>query len=425
MHFEFKPFLFVQSFTMTVSPTDTVPTSTKKEHYISLTETGEEPLPDDRKVTHSLRSNPSAADSPKYKTSMYLLHGDESVTQIVKWYTDAKRVLAGLNITTYRPSVQMYRTLMHGTCVDVFDSKLQEFQELRKQELVASASDATAKAAALRVPLDHASHCSIADVDDALNHLVDRYMPRRILVKVKRHLRREMRKPRDMGVRRYYQNLLRINYQIIPKLPPFGTNQSIGKDELLDVLLFGTPKSWQKEMERQGFDPMDKPLKDVVDFMERIEATEDHDNSPQTKKVSTKNGKDKRKDKRKTSSSGGTKSCLIHGEGSHDSSECYVLQKEAKRLKAEHKPSGNKGGNTWSERAKKNQSKAKSDLAAFAKRSGLKPVKAKDATKSEDKKRKPDAQEDSDSDLNAFDLKDFNYSDMDNLKIDSDDEFSV
>ena len=41
-----------------------------------------------------------------------------------------------------------------------------------------------------------------------------------------------------------------------------------------------------------------------------------------------------------------------------------------------------------------------------------------------EKKRKSD--EDSDDDLNAFlgknDLEDFNYSDMDNLKIDSDDE---
>ena len=39
------------------------------------------------------------------------------------------------------------------------------------------------------------------------------------------------------------------------------------------------------------------------------------------------------------------------------------------------------------------------------------------------KKRKSD--ESSDDDLNAFDLKDFNYDDMDNLKIDSEDEFSV
>ena len=39
------------------------------------------------------------------------------------------------------------------------------------------------------------------------------------------------------------------------------------------------------------------------------------------------------------------------------------------------------------------------------------------------KKRK--SEDSSDDDLNAFDLKDFNYDDMDNLKIDSEDEFSV
>ena len=40
------------------------------------------------------------------------------------------------------------------------------------------------------------------------------------------------------------------------------------------------------------------------------------------------------------------------------------------------------------------------------------------------KKRKSDT-ESSDDDLNVFDLKDFNYEDMENLKIDSNDDISV
>ena len=61
-----------------------------------------------------------------------------------------------------------------------------------------------------------------------------------------------------MKVRTYLQHMLRMNQEELPNLPPHNTCQSLLTDELLDIILFGTPKSWQKEMERQGFDPMDK-----------------------------------------------------------------------------------------------------------------------------------------------------------------------
>ena len=68
-------------------------------------------------------------------------------------------------------------------------------------------------------------------------------------------------------------------------------------------------------------------------------------------------------------------------------------------------------------------SKAKNDLAAFVQKEVAKGVKASLAA-SAAKKRKSDS-ESSDEDLNMFDLKDFNYEDMENLKIDSEDDISV
>ena len=82
-------------------------------------------------------------------------------------------------------------------------------------------------------------------------------MPRKVLAKVKRNLRRDMRKPMDMKVRPYFQALMRINTEELPSLPPFGNDQFLTEDEVLDILLFGTPRSWQQEMDRQGFDPVE------------------------------------------------------------------------------------------------------------------------------------------------------------------------
>ena len=71
------------------------------------------------------------------------------------------------------------------------------------------------------------------------------------------------------------QHLLHINYEEIPKIEPTRANVSLGADEIIDILLFGTPKSWQKEMSRQGFDPLDHDLNTIVGFMEWVKKTED------------------------------------------------------------------------------------------------------------------------------------------------------
>ena len=92
---------------------------------------------------------------------------------------------------------------------------------------------------------------------------------------VKRYLRRECRKPADMKVRAFCQHLLRVNEDELLALPPFGTNQTMSEDELIDIMLYATPRSWSCEMDRQGFDPVVKNLAEVVQFMERIEQSED------------------------------------------------------------------------------------------------------------------------------------------------------
>ena len=213
-----------------------------------------------------------------------------------------------------------------------------------------------------------------------------------------------------MQVRKYLQNVLCINTEVIPNLPPYQANQSLSNDCVLDILLFGTPKAWQQEMERQGFDPMNKNVQDVMEFMERIESTEDFDGEAQKPKAkSNKKPKDKedKGDKKK-------KYCEYHGENyTHTSKECLVLHPELK-----------KKNKTWSRKATDEKKKTKLDLAAIVKKEVAKA--SKKAAKSATKKRKEAESDSEDEDLCAFDAKDLNYEDMENLRIDSeDDEVSV
>jgi len=122
-------------------------------------------------------------------------------------------------------------------------------------------------------------------VTSALNQMMTGFLPNNVLQRVKRYLRREARKPFDMNIKSYYTNITRIN-----SLPPkFDETQSLAEDEIVDILLYGTPKSWQKEMDRQGFDPLGHTPMEVVAFMERIEASEEFDSDKKTTKVATSN----------------------------------------------------------------------------------------------------------------------------------------
>ena len=194
-------------------------------------------------------------------------------------------------------------------------------------------------------------------------------------------------------------------------------------DELIDVLLFGTPKSWQNEMDRQGFDPMEKTITAVVEFMENIESTETFE--PTSKKTPTSKKSSGTKKSKTSDSEDGKKPphyCTQHGANwTHDTKDCRFLQNQGK--------SDSKGkyqNKSWDRKSAEASANSKKELAALIAKTVKKSVKQQLA--SVDKKRKSS---DDDKDCYLVDaltqeLDGFNYEDMDKLTIDdSDDEVSV
>jgi hypothetical protein len=388
----------------------------------------------DQTISHILRSTPADPDSPKYKIYVHILQGDEDCRTIIKWSSNVMKVLNGLNVTTHTPAKPIVETLLTGTPLSLFQqgitvAKTANMVLRARTAVAAGGGGAVAAGAAITTAgIDDAANLTMLQISYGLQHVVTQLLPRRVLARVKRYLRRECRKPREMKVRTYFQHVQRVNIDELPSLPPFAGNQSLSQDEVLDILLFGTPRSWQKEMERQGFDPMTGSVQDTLDFMERLEATDDFDGTtvkqsskPQAKKGASGNPK------KVPSSPGGKKGhCMIHGEGNHTSEECYTLQKEAKKLKSSYgtntvkyadKAKSGSGNKTWNRKAEQGKSKTKSDLATFIGKEiakGMKKQKKSDLEAS--KKRKNDS-DDEGADLHVFDLEGFNYNEMDNLKI--------
>jgi hypothetical protein len=178
-------------------------------------------------------------------------------------------------------------------------------------------------------------------------------------------------------------------------------------------------------MDRQGFDPYDAnhTASDLVAFLEQIESSEEFDvNSepvPRKNKGSSSSNKKsgsyiKPSDERKP-----THHCDKHGANfSHDTKDCNILNGN-KRHKGND--SKNKFGNkTWQRKSDDSINVSKKELQAMIATS-IKQVK-KDLNAAA-KKRKSD-DDDNVMDMNAMDLAEFNYTEMDNLKIDSEDEAS-
>ena len=227
-----------------------------------------------------------------------------------------------------------------------------------------------------------------------------------------------------MKIRTYYQHLLRINESELPLLPPFNPAQSLPEDEIVDILIYATPKSWMREMDRQGFDPISKTPIQVVDFQERIEQSEDFDGQVVDRsQKSNSSSHSKGKKKARTNDSHGSKFCLKHGKCGHTSDECTVLKRLAEGSdKGSSSGNGKYGNKTWSRKADEAKKSSKKELAAFVKKAVADKVKKE--LNSIDKKRKSD---DDSFDLNAFDgdLEGFNYKDMERLSIDDDSDGEV
>lgn len=422
-------------------------TSNKNEPLLPLVPDPLDEMTNENSVSYQLLTNPADPNSPKYKKSVRVLDGSENPRTVLRWARDVHQVLRGLAVTDGTPQYQIMLDLVSSSAAALLRQKAEELGSARQQNAVSTAADATLAAAAA------AQHWSefltAADMVDAKRHVLTSLLPSKIVAMVKRYLRRDCRKPADMKVRTYYQHLIRINNDELPTLPPFAANQSLGDDEIVDILCFGTPKSWNREMDRQGWDPIAHTPREVVDFLERIETAEDFDGT----KVDHSQQKGSSNNKKKKSSSSGKQSkyCMLHGNGSHSTDECHTLKEQAKKMKSGDSSgsSGKKFGNkTWSRKAQDSTSSSKKELAAFIKKTAKAAMKE---VHSAEKKRKADSDDEASAssyesakDAYAFDkkpaakakaskgktkgkdiadvifetdLKDFNYQDMENLEI--------
>jgi hypothetical protein len=190
---------------------------------------------------------------------------------------------------------------------------------------------------------------TVANFEACLQEVTTHVFPQRALAHQKRYMHRYMRKPRDMSTREFAARVTELN-AYLKEFPPFQSDQQLDDPEIMDILEFGVPNSWQKNMVMQGFDPMIHTTAEFVCFCERHEFTEGTlDNSEDKNKAkpkassksSSNDGKSRakpsveanpnNKNKRKAASD---KWCDLHQTYGHDTSECKVVQSQIAKMRA-------------------------------------------------------------------------------------------
>ena len=276
----------------------------------------------------------------------------------------------------------------------------------------------------LATAINDANNMTNVVVQLVLTTIIEVMMPRHALQKVKRYLRREYRKPAGMRVRDYFQRLVFINTQELPRLPPFGNDQYFTQSDMIDILLFATPKIWQKEMDRMGFDPLTSTAIELLVFMENCEAMESYEKNDKTVVKKPNNSKTGAKKGNKLSDPKKQKWCDNHGWSNHTTADCNQNKpgfKKGNGNKAKGKVFGNKT-NAKSAYQRKTDETPKEvvdtkELNAVMKKAIQQVVRQE--VKSLKKKNS--------SDLHMVEaiLSDFNYKEMDNMQIDSDDDRKI
>ena len=267
--------------------------------------------------TYKLRNNPSEENSPVYELSVpYFCTG--TCKEWLLFRRNLDKVITGQNVTGGPGRFTVARRLLEGDALTAFNN---------------AAAGHTTSAGNPSETTNTFSACL-----DAVSASV---FPRRALLLQKRYMRRFVRKPPTMTTRDYVARISEMN-SYLPLFPPVTagtTPEKLPDDEIVDLLEFGVPNSWQKAMILQDFDPLQKTVREFIQFCERLEQVEHTDGSVPVKNPPKKGGTNAKKRTHDSKSKGEStpkdgKNCLLHGDNcGHSTDQCYTLKAQAKKMK--------------------------------------------------------------------------------------------
>ena len=277
-----------------------------------------------------LRANPAVADLFKYG-SYFKVFDQGTPAQWCRWRDDLKRAWAGLGNTTGPLRAATVRHLLEGQALD-------DFENYMRQDNITETVD---------------------NVNKALKMVAVTIFPADAVTSMKHYLNFELKKPKALSARALKTRLERLNswFEYFPTDGDgrIGHVTMLAENELRGIYYRMLPASWRRKMDENNmFSQYETPLKDIVDYAERLEVTEDR----YEKSAGSRSGLSIVRQGRAGKAKGGSpdngvpeagngkggvaskfsknRDCLIHGvDCSHNSHQCKVLKAHAGKVKAQ------------------------------------------------------------------------------------------
>ena len=204
-----------------------------------------------KEVKLELRANPAAADSLKYG-SYFKVFDQGTPEQWCRWRDDLKRAWAGLGNTTGPLRAATVRHLLEGQALDDFENYMRP-------------DDVTE---------------TVDNINKALKMVAVNIFPADAVTHMKHYLNFELKKPKALTARALKTRLERLN-SWFDYFPADGNGRvgrvtSLTEQERRGIYYRMLPASLRRKVdENNTFSQYETPLKDMVDYAERLELTED------------------------------------------------------------------------------------------------------------------------------------------------------
>jgi len=114
---------------------------------------------------------------------------------------------------------------------------------------------------------------TMANFKLAVQDLVSHMLPRCMLAIQYWYMCCYVQKAQDTTICNFMTWPVEIN-QLLNKFPPFGQNQALPDDKLLNIAKFAVPATWQQTMVLQGFVPMEHIINEFIEFCKHLEFAE-------------------------------------------------------------------------------------------------------------------------------------------------------
>ena len=303
-----------------------------------------------KEVKLELRANPAVADSLRYG-SFFKVFDQGTPEQWCRWRDDLKRAWAGLGNTSGPLRAATVRHLLEGQALDDFDNYM-------RQEDVSE---------------------TIEHVNRALKMVAVTIFPADSVTNMKQYLNFELKKPKALTARSLKTRLERLNswFEYFPTDGDgrIGIVPKLTEDDLRGIYYRMLPASWRRKMDENSmFSQYETPFKDLVDYAERLELTEDRYEKSGGNRNGASNSRGGQAGKAKGGNPGNggpesgvakgggasnfskNRDCLLHGVGcGHNSHSCKVLKAHAAKLKAQHEAQPRKFVHKKNHQYKKNK----------------------------------------------------------------------